>query len=416
MNYFIKLHKRPTNQALQTINLPSSKSESNRLLIMSKLSQQSFQLSNLSEARDTQTLTTLLSNENSSNIFDVLDAGTAMRFLTAYLAVSTKQSVKLTGTERMQQRPIGTLVDALKELGADIKYLKSAGYPPMEINKLKKQKAHKITIPGNISSQYISALLMVAPTLPQGLIIEIQTPVYSLPYINMTISLMEKSGIVVKQEGNIYSIKQQQYQSISHTVESDWSAASYWFSYVALSEIGTEIVLKGLMEESFQGDQAIVKIMKSLGVETTYTQKGAHLQKISEPRVSHLPIDFKEFPDLAQTVLVCCAALKVNLEITGLESLRIKETDRISALQNELSKFNCKLIEEEAGKWIFNSQGFNAKGKIAIHTYEDHRMAMSFAPLALVIPLLIEDIEVVKKSYPGFWSDLKDVGMELIEE
>ncbi|GAA5039540.1 3-phosphoshikimate 1-carboxyvinyltransferase [Marivirga lumbricoides] len=371
---------------------------------------------NLSEARDTQTLTALLSPENSSTTFDVLDAGTAMRFLTAYLAVSTEKAVTLTGTERMQQRPIGTLVDSLKEIGADIKYLKSAGFPPMEINALKEQKKNKIIIPGNISSQYISALLMVAPTLPQGLVIEIVPPIYSIPYINMTISLMEKAGIKVIQEANTYTISKQEYKTISHTVESDWSAASYWYSYIALSPLGSEILLKGLMKKSYQGDQAIVEIMENLGVKTTFNNEGAHLKKVSSPGSSLLSIDFKKFPDLAQTVLVCCAPLKVNLQLSGLESLRIKETDRIAALQAELGKFGCQLIEEEAGKWFFNSENFIAEENISIHTYEDHRMAMSFAPLALIAPLTIEDVDVVKKSYPGFWKDLDSVGMELIEK
>ncbi|PTB91904.1 hypothetical protein C9994_14775 [Marivirga lumbricoides] len=232
----------------------------------------------------------------------------------------------------------------------------------------------------------------------------------------MTISLMEKAGIKVIQEANTYTISKQEYKTISHTVESDWSAASYWYSYIALSPLGSEILLKGLMKKSYQGDQAIVEIMENLGVKTTFNNEGAHLKKVSSPGSSLLSIDFKKFPDLAQTVLVCCAPLKVNLQLSGLESLRIKETDRIAALQAELGKFGCQLIEEEAGKWFFNSENFIAEENISIHTYEDHRMAMSFAPLALIAPLTIEDVDVVKKSYPGFWKDLDSVGMELIEK
>ncbi|MBK6265203.1 3-phosphoshikimate 1-carboxyvinyltransferase [Marivirga sp. S37H4] len=406
-------YKSSANHKFQTINLPSSKSESNRLLILSALCEEDFEIHNLSEARDTQTLTRLLLQQQTNKTFDVLDAGTAMRFLTAYLAVSTHRPVILTGTERMQQRPIGTLVNALRLIGAEINYLKKEDYPPMEIKPFQVQKSGQITVPGNISSQYISALLMIAPTLPSGLKIDIQPPVYSIPYIEMTIQLMEKAGIKVERNGYALTIVPQKYNAIIHEVESDWSAASYWFSFIALSQLQSEISLKGLLKDSFQGDQAIVDIMKQLGVTTQFTHEGALVKKASKPLSNHLTLDFKKCPDLAQTVLTCCAALKVDLEITGLESLRIKETDRIAALQIELRKFNCDLIETNEAQWSLKSAGFQTKDKIEINTYEDHRMAMSFAPLALMTNLAIQDIEVVNKSYPGFWKDLESVGMQL---
>ncbi len=414
MNYYINTYKKSANLEKQTIKLPSSKSEANRLLILSALSDQDFQIENLSEARDTQTLNQLLKDQHSIAEFNVLDAGTAMRFLTAYLSAKTEKPVILNGTERMQQRPIGILASALQSLGADISFLKNEGYPPMEIKPIKKQLINEISIPGNISSQFISALLMIAPTLPQGLIINIQPPVFSLPYIEMTISLMEKAGIEINKAGFQFTIVPQAYQSITHHVESDWSAASYWFSIIALSPIGSKLNLQGLKQESFQGDQAIVKIMENLGVSTSYINSGALLEKTSEPLKPEFTLDFKECPDLAQTVLPCCAALKVNLTITGLESLRIKETDRILALQNELKKFNTHLIEKDKASWMLKSEDFEAKLGTTINTYEDHRMAMGFSPLALITDLIIEDVNVVNKSYPGFWKDLQSVGMDLV--
>jgi 3-phosphoshikimate 1-carboxyvinyltransferase len=416
LNYYINRYKKSTNLENQTIKLPSSKSEANRLLVLSALSEKSFLINNLSKARDTQTLDILLKNQDILNQYDVLDAGTAMRFLTAYLSIKTTKPVILTGTDRMQQRPIAILADALKTIGADITYLKNKGYPPMKIKPLKEQILHKITIPGNVSSQYISALLMIAPTLPQGLIVHILPPVFSLPYIEMTISLMEKAGIKIDKSGLQYNISPQPYQYINHHVESDWSAASYWFSIIALAPVGSKINLNGLKQESYQGDQAIVGIMQNLGVKTLYNESGITIEKISHPLKNEFDLDFKECPDLAQTVLPCCASLLVNLNITGLESLRIKETDRILALQNELKKFNSYLIETDSAHWRLISKDFTAISGILINTYEDHRMAMGFAPLALKTDLTIHDIDVVKKSYPGFWTDLQSIGMDLIPQ
>ncbi|WP_375578596.1 3-phosphoshikimate 1-carboxyvinyltransferase [Marivirga tractuosa] len=416
MNYFIKQYKNSINQEICSINLPSSKSESNRLLIMNALSGEKITIENLSSARDTQTLIRLLKNEKDLNTFDVLDAGTAMRFLTAYFAVSTKKEVVITGTERMQKRPIGILVNALKSIGAEISYENEEGYPPLRIKSFQKQTSSKISIPGNISSQYISALLMIAPSLPQGLEINIEPPVFSKPYIDMTLGLMQLSGIQYSQNDYLISIKHQNYQESKQSVESDWSAASYWFSIIAQSEIGRKVFLKGLKSKSFQGDNVIKDIAKDFGVSFQFQENGVLLEKTDIVRKKTLKLDFKKCPDLAQTVLPCAASLNIDLEMTGLESLRIKETDRISALQNELSKFNCQLTEPEKGTWKLESSIFTAKENIEIETYEDHRMAMGFAPLALKTGIQIKDIEVVNKSYPSFWEDLELFGFDLIEQ
>ncbi len=416
MNYFIKQYKNSTNRQICSINLPSSKSEANRLLVMNALSSDKITINNLSSARDTQTLIKLLKTESDLNIFNVLDAGTAMRFLTAYFAVSTKKDIILTGTKRMQNRPIGTLVDALNSIGAIISYENVEGYPPLRIQAFKKQISSKISIPGNISSQYISALLMVAPSLPMGLEINIEPPVFSKPYIDMTLGLMQIAGIRYTQKDNLIKISHQEYQESKQTVESDWSASSYWFSIIAQSEIGKEVFLKGLKSESFQGDQAIKDIAKEFGVIFQFRKDGVLLRKAEFPTKKQLKLDFKKCPDLAQTVLPCAAALRIDLEMTGLESLRIKETDRILALQNELSKFNCHLIEPNKGVWKLDSTNFSSHNEIIIETYEDHRMAMGFAPLAINQDIKINDIDVVNKSYPTFWEDLKSFGFDILEE
>lgn len=416
MNYFIKQYKNSTNAGICSINLPSSKSESNRLLIMNALSGGKIDIENLSSARDTQTLIKLLKNENDLNTFDVLDAGTAMRFLTAYFAVATKKEVVLTGTDRMQKRPIGILVDALNSIGAEISYEKEVGFPPLKIKPFQKQISSKISIPGNISSQYISALLMIAPSLPKGLEINMEAPVFSKPYIDMTLGLMQLSGIQYSQKDYLISIKPQNYQESKQSVESDWSASSYWFSIIAQSKIGKKVFLEGLKSKSFQGDNVIKEIARNFGVSHKFEKNGILLEKISSAENHLLKLDFKKCPDLAQTILPCAASLHIDLEMTGLESLRIKETDRISALQNELSKFNCKLTEPEKGIWKLDSSNFTAKEAIEIETYEDHRMAMGFAPLALKTGIRIKEIEVVNKSYPSFWEDLESFGFELMEQ
>ena len=396
------------------VELPSSKSESNRALIIQALAHHQanatqIDLTNISEARDTQTLQKLLKEED--KLLDVLDAGTTMRFLTAFVAV-TQQHKILTGTARMQARPIGILVEALKQLGASIEYLKHAGYPPLEIHPKQALKSAPIQIRGDISSQYISALLMIAPLLNEGLEIDLVGKVNSRPYIEMTLQLMGHFGIDSTFEGQRIKVGPQNYKANTYAIESDWSGASYWYAIVALAEDDTTITLKGLRESSLQGDRVIADLMEHFGVKSTFTADGVILEK--QPvatRNTPLTLEFAHCPDLAQTITVVAAAKGVQLQMRGLESLKIKETDRVFALQQELKKVGARLEEKEAEWWLYPGEELPA-GPVTIQTYEDHRMAMAFAPLACVLNLSIEDPEVVSKSYPRFWDDLQKAGLE----
>ena len=388
------------------ISLSSSKSESNRALIIQALGADCV-LNNLSDARDTQTMQRLL--EEKGEVWDVLDAGTTMRFCTAYLGVFGKAEI-ITGTDRMQQRPIKLLVDALISLGAEIEYQKNEGYPPLKVKGISVQKSNQIEIPGNISSQYISALLMIAPRLPLGLKIQLRGHVFSKPYIQMTLALMQHFGIRYDwDENELISISPQGYGSANYTIESDWSGASYWYSMVALQK-DSRIVLKGLRENSFQGDQRIAEIMKNLGVSTVYHNKGAELTH-SGKVTNDLSLDFRTCPDLAQTVMVTAAVLGTKLKMVGLESLKIKETDRVLAMQNELQKLGASLTEE-GNTWTMIPGNIPSSIQ-PINTYEDHRMAMAFAPVAMRQKVQIEEPDVVKKSYPSFWEHLQMVGMHI---
>ncbi len=388
------------------INPPASKSESNRVLVINALAGGSAKLENLSNARDTQTLIRLLKSED--DVFDVLDAGTTMRFLTAYSAV-TKKEVVLTGTKRMQERPIGILVDALRQLGAEIEYEGKEGFPPIKLSGFDTEKAenNRIQIRGDVSSQYISALLMIAPVLPNGLVLELTGKVSSKPYIEMTLDLLFHFGIESEWEGNIITIKNQEFIPADYTVESDWSAASYWYAIAALAP-DAKIELSGYKYGSIQGDSKIADFMDLLGVKTTYLEEGIALESQEVKGVESL--DFSDNPDLAQTIAVIAAAKGVELTLTGLESLRIKETDRISALQNELKKFGSDLVEvEENSVYKVVKGDFEVNGQ-TVETYDDHRMAMAFAPLAVLGPINIENPGVVEKSYPHFWDDLEKAG------
>jgi 3-phosphoshikimate 1-carboxyvinyltransferase len=387
------------------IPLPSSKSESNRVLIIDALTQGENKLSNLAEARDTQTMIRLLQDDPET--LDVLDAGTTMRFLTAYAALNNKKKV-MTGTPRMCERPIGILVDALRELGANIKYLKKEGFPPLSIEGFLGQKTNEIEIRGDVSSQYISALLMNAPLLPQGLVLNLTGKIGSRTYITMTLSLMKAFGVNYIFEGNRIEIKPGAYLPTTFAVESDWSGASYWFSLLACAEEG-ELFLRGLKAESLQGDAMIVEIMDKLGVQSEFQEAGISLKK---KEVLGLPsFDFTHCPDLAQTVAVTCALIGQTSEFSGLESLRIKETDRIDALQKELAKIGAFLEERKAGVFtLVPAKEIPAKVKVA--TYDDHRMAMAFMPLMTRAELEIEDPEVVNKSYPSFWKHCSLLGIQ----
>ena len=388
-----------------SIPLPSSKSESNRALVIDALTLGKNEITNLAEARDTQTMIRLL--ETSPPVFDVLDAGTTMRFLTAYTTVTNQKKV-MTGTARMCERPIGILVDALRAIGADIHYLNREGYPPLAIHGLPKQTTNQVKIRGDVSSQYISAMLMIAPILPLGLEIELEGKVGSRTYIEMTLELMAQFGISYTWEGNKIHVPHQAYTPTRFAVESDWSGASYWFSLLACADSG-ELFLEGLKENSLQGDSAIVDIMDHLGVKSTFQTGGVLLQKQAVKGLKNW--DFTHCPDLAQTVAVTCAILGQNAKFTGLESLRIKETDRIYALQQELAKFNAELkeIEPEVFQVI---PSVTMPNQVQIHTYDDHRMAMAFMPLLTKTEVLIEEPDVVNKSYPSFWKHVALTGVQ----
>ncbi|WP_200974228.1 3-phosphoshikimate 1-carboxyvinyltransferase [Echinicola sp. 20G] len=387
-----------------TIPLPSSKSESNRVLIIDALTEGENDISNLAEARDTQTMIRLLRED--PEILDVLDAGTTMRFLTAYAALSNRKKT-LTGTPRMCERPIGILVDALRSIGAKINYKGKEGYPPMETQGFSEQLTDHVKIRGDVSSQYISALLMNAPLLPKGLTLELTGKIGSRTYIEMTLELMKQFGIQYTFQDNIINVPHQSYKNTAFAVESDWSGASYWFSLLACAEKGS-LFLKGLKKDSLQGDSKVVDIMDKLGVQSEFTNKGIQLTK--KPVTGLQEFDFTHCPDLAQTVAVTCALIGQKSKFTGLESLRIKETDRIYALQQELAKFNAQLVEEENEVFtLIPSTGIPET--VTIHTYDDHRMAMAFMPLATKTKVIIEDKEVVNKSYPSFWKHCELVGI-----
>lgn len=382
--------------------LPASKSISNRVLIINALAGGKSDLRNLSDANDTQLMLRLVSSKD--RVIDVEDAGTTMRFLTAYFAVTNQEKI-LTGTARMKERPIGILVEALKNLGCDITYLEKEGFPPHEIKGFSGQKTDTIRIRGDISSQYISALMMVAPILPKGLKLILEGKVGSRPYIDMTASLMKHFGVDPNVFADHMVIDRQDYKPTSFTVESDWSAASYWFAFAALAK-EAEIILPKLLDNSLQGDSAILKIMEQMGVKAQFQNGALTLSKIESQR--EIKWDFTHCPDLAQTVAVVCAAKNIKGYFTGLESLRIKETDRISALQNELSKIGAELTEESNTWTLYPSPSL--PGTASFATYQDHRMAMAFAPLATLMDVEIEAPDVVRKSYPNFWNDMKTLG------
>lgn len=410
---FVHLHSTQYISSKKNIALPTSKSESNRALVIQALatyqSNIQVQLKNLSTARDTQTMQNILLETPA--IWDVKDAGTTMRFLTAFAAI-TRKNVELTGTERMQERPIGILVDALKALGFQISYLNQDGFPPLKIASTNgfQLENHQVNIRGNISSQFISALLMIAPLLPKGLELNLIPPVFSQSYIQMTLNLMNYFGIDYEWEENNIIIRPQPYQEGTYRIEGDWSGASYWYSLIGLAK-GGEVYIEGLKEHSWQGDSVVKEIMLELGgVESIFDKQGVLLRKKSDfitPEIYEY--DFKNCPDLAQTITVFAFAKGVSLRAYGLESLKIKETDRIAALQKELQKMQGDLIEH-ADYWeVKPNPNFQVSQMIA--TYDDHRMAMAFAPLSILKDIQIQEPAVVEKSYPSFWKDWEQIGI-----
>lgn len=389
------------------IFVPGSKSESNRALIIAANSSENIRINNLSTARDTETMKRLLAS--SEEILDVLDAGTTMRFLLAHLAIKKRSSI-LTGTERMQERPVKILVDALRKIGGELEYLKNEGFPPVKISSFHSQKSDTISVRSDISSQYISALLMISPLLEEGLELQLEGETSSRPYIEMTLNLMEQARVKVERKENGYFTANQNYKNTEFNIEPDWSGASYWFSLVSIAK-NLQLTIPGLKEDSFQGDSQIVEIMNYLGVKSTFSDYGLTIEP--QPITSeYFEWDFSDCPDLFQTVAVCCAAKGIDGSFKGLKSLKIKETDRILALQNELSKLNSQLIEIDHENWELHSNGISTT-KIEVNTYDDHRMAMAFAPLASQLDVYIDDASVVNKSYPEFWQELSGVGFSI---
>ncbi len=403
------------------IELESSKSISNRVLIIRALCENNFDIQRLSGAKDTQTLLKLLSQlENET--FDAGHAGTTFRFMTAFLATQQGSQI-MTGSERMQQRPIGELVNALNTLGADIEYLKNEGYPPLKINAPNDfGKNNALSIPASVSSQFITALLLIAPTLPNGLNLTLEGNIVSRPYIEMTLALMQYFGVENTWEGNLIQIKPQPYIAKDFTVESDWSAASYYFIMAAFAD-NLDLELIGLQENSLQGDSVIVEMIKDFGVKTEFSSNGLRLSKSGDNNADAFEWDFLKCPDIAQSLAVICAGTGVQGLFSGLETLRVKETDRIAALKNELAKVNAffmplpKRFSQKSEKEFFMVEGKADWEQTPVFaTYEDHRMAMAFAPLAMFKPIDIEHPQVVEKSYPEFWKDLEVLGFEVTKK
>jgi 3-phosphoshikimate 1-carboxyvinyltransferase len=393
------------------INITGSKSETNRLLLLKAL-YPNIVIENTSNSDDSEVMNAALTNI--TNTVDVRHAGTAMRFLTAYFASKENSNVILTGSSRMKERPIKILVEALNQLGAKIEYLENDGFPPIKI-KGKKLTLSKVSLQANVSSQYISALLLIAPSLQNGLELELIGEITSISYINMTLNLLQEIGVETSFIGNIIVVKHktQNPKPKTQTVESDWSSASYFYSIVALSKVGTQIVLSSFKENSLQGDAVLATIYQQMGVETHFEKGKITLIKNSKPINQNIKIDLNNAPDIAQTIAVTAFGLGIGCQLTGLHTLKIKETDRLEALKKELSKLGAAISVTNESLQLEPSKSINSNQNIA--TYNDHRMAMAFAPLALKTNINIENAEVVSKSYPDFWNDLIILGFEISE-
>ncbi|MEP2936804.1 MAG: 3-phosphoshikimate 1-carboxyvinyltransferase [Gilvibacter sp.] len=399
-----------------SLQITGSKSETNRLLILQGLYPK-MSIKGASESDDSKVLTKALS-DNTVEQIDVHHAGTAMRFLTSYLAIQAGREVVLTGSERMQQRPIGVLVDALRSLGAEITYMSKEGFPPIRITGKRLDK-NQVRIQADVSSQYISSLMLIAPALPEGLTILLDGKVTSVPYIKMTVSLLREIGITANFHEQTIQIEPLAAQDMELTesvvVESDWSSASYFYSLVALSKDAT-IQLQTYLENSRQGDSALAKIYEQLGVSTSFDsdQKSIRLTKNNRQLPELLILNLANTPDLAQTIAVSCFGLGIACELTGLHTLKIKETDRLVALQKELSKLGatCEVTNDS----LHLKASDSIQKEVSVDTYQDHRMAMAFAPLALKVPICINQPEVVSKSFPSYWEDLRSLGAIIQEQ
>lgn len=403
----IQLKKSKIN-SFSELKITGSKSESNRVLLLQALFE-GLEIKNVSNSDDSQLMQKAL--KSNSSVVDIHHAGTAMRFLTAYYATRLGKTTTLTGSSRMQERPIKILVDALNTLGASISYTKNDGYPPLLIEGKTLTKSN-VQMKANVSSQYISALLLIAPTLENGLTLHLEGEITSTPYIKMTLSLLNELGVQTSFEINTITVFPfRQLTSKTFVVESDWSSASYFYSIVALSPVGTQIAISEYKSTSLQGDAILQKIYKDLGVESTFNGTTLILKKIETSSPNCLSIDLSNAPDIAQTIAVTCLGLKIDCDLTGLHTLKIKETDRLVALQNEIQKLGTTINITNNSLQLKSPLDLNSD--VVISTYNDHRMAMAFAPLALKTQLFVDDAEVVSKSYPDFWNDLKTIGFTI---
>ncbi|BAO74938.1 3-phosphoshikimate 1-carboxyvinyltransferase [Winogradskyella sp. PG-2] len=393
----------------QNIKITGSKSESNRLLLLQALYPE-ISIENLSNSDDSVLMQKALTTNN--EIVDIHHAGTAMRFLTAYFSIQNDREVILTGSSRMKERPIKILVDALRALGADIQYLENDGYPPIKITGKKLTKS-RVALKANVSSQYISALLLIASRLENGLELNLEGKITSVPYIKMTLSLLNEVGIetsfienTIKVKSNASNLKPKVL-----TVESDWSSASYFYSLIALSDVGSEITISSYKIQSLQGDSVLAEIYQSFDVETHYNENSVRLVKVNDTLAKDLNFHLSDAPDIAQTIAVTAYGLGKACEMTGLHTLKIKETDRLVALKTELEKLGADVSITDESLSLKSSNTINPN--VSIVTYKDHRMAMAFAPLGLKTSIIIEKADVVSKSYPQFWEDFKGIGFNL---
>ena len=408
----MKLHLTgPANDQLNnTITITGSKSESNRSLLLAALFPD-IKIENISNSDDAELMAKGL--KISDGTVDIHHAGTAMRFLTGYFSSQEGKEVILTGSKRMTERPIKILVDALKSLGAEISYVQEDGYPPIKIKGQKIVK-DKVSLPANVSSQYISSLLLIAPSLENGLELELVGKITSVPYIKMTLALLEEIGVETSFEGNIIKVSaKDKVAPTTLVVESDWSSASYFYGICALAAPGTEITLSAYKQKSLQGDSVLADIYTSFGVETTFGENKITLRKTDKKVLAENDFDLANAPDIAQTIAVTCFGLGVGCHLIGLHTLKIKETDRLEALHTELSKLGADISVTDKTLTIIPSKTIIPE--VAIDTYNDHRMAMAFAPLAMKTTMFVNDAEVVSKSYPDFWNDLKQLDFSIKE-
>jgi len=396
-------------KSFKKIKITGSKSESNRLLLLQALYPE-IAIENVSNSDDSVLMKKAL--ESDETIIDIHHAGTAMRFLTAYLSIQQGEKVVITGSSRMKERPIKILVEALRTLGADITYIENDGFPPLRITG-KKLKRNKVTLEANVSSQYISALLLIASKLDKGLELTLNGKITSVPYIKMTLSLLNDLGIETSFNKNTIKVNAEKTKLTKQTitVESDWSSASYFYSVIALSNIGTEITISSYKKESLQGDSVLADIYLKFGVATYYDANSIRLVKEEKTQSTHLEFHLSDAPDIAQTIAVSAFGLGVECYMTGLHTLKIKETDRLVALKTELEKLGAT-IDITLDTLRVNASD-SIKSKVAIDTYNDHRMAMAFAPLGLKTELTIKNADVVSKSYPQFWKDFSAIGFKL---